>query len=100
VHESPLVAALRSNSDNVDHFVSGQSFAPPEFNEEPEITRRKCLLTQAQSMFGRLREYCGNGCKAPSMSGTARRPGQIQEEHQELDSQQHFAVRKIPPKRL
>ena len=33
---SPPPAA--GNRDNVDHFVSGQGFAPPEFNEEPEIT--------------------------------------------------------------
>jgi single-strand DNA-binding protein len=40
VHEVSLLSPppAAGNSDNVDHFVSGQSFAPPEFNEEPEIT--------------------------------------------------------------
>ena len=36
---SPPPAA--SNGDNVDHFVSGQGFAQPEFNEEPEITQEE-----------------------------------------------------------
>ena len=26
-------------SDDVEHYISGQGFAPPEFSEEPEITR-------------------------------------------------------------
>jgi single-strand DNA-binding protein len=30
-----------SNGDNVDHFVSGQGFAQPEFKEEPEITQEE-----------------------------------------------------------
>ena len=29
------------NRDNVDHFVSGQGFAQPEFNDEPEITQEE-----------------------------------------------------------
>ena len=36
---SPPPAA--SNGDNVDHFVSGQGFVQPEFNEEPEITQEE-----------------------------------------------------------
>jgi single-strand DNA-binding protein len=36
---SPPPAA--SNGDNVDHFVSGQGFAQPEFSEEPEITQQE-----------------------------------------------------------
>jgi single-strand DNA-binding protein len=27
------------DSNEVEHYVSGQGFAPPEFNEEPEITQ-------------------------------------------------------------
>jgi single-strand DNA-binding protein len=27
------------DSDSAEHYVSGQGFAPPEFNEEPEITQ-------------------------------------------------------------
>jgi single-stranded DNA-binding protein len=26
-------------SDDVEHYVSGQGFAPPEFSEEPEMSR-------------------------------------------------------------
>jgi single-strand DNA-binding protein len=29
------------NRDNVDHFVSGQGFAQPQFSEEPEITQEE-----------------------------------------------------------
>ena len=29
------------NRDNVDHFVSGQGFVQPGFNEEPEITQEE-----------------------------------------------------------
>ena len=36
---SPPPAA--GNRDNVDHFVSGQGFAQPEFSEEPEITQEE-----------------------------------------------------------
>jgi len=36
---SPPPAA--SNGDNVDHFVSGQGFAQPEFSEEPEISTQE-----------------------------------------------------------
>jgi len=28
-------------SDDVEHYVSGQGFAPPDFNEEPEITQEQ-----------------------------------------------------------
>jgi single-strand DNA-binding protein len=28
-------------SDDVEHYVSGQGFAPPEFSEEPEITSQE-----------------------------------------------------------
>ena len=40
VHEVSLLSPppVAGNRDNVDHFVSGQGFAPPEFNAEPEIT--------------------------------------------------------------
>ena len=36
---SPPPAA--GNRDNVDHFVSGQGFAQPEFSEEPEIMQEE-----------------------------------------------------------
>jgi hypothetical protein len=28
-------------SDDVEHYVSGQGFAPTEFSEEPEITQEE-----------------------------------------------------------
>ena len=28
-------------SDDVEHYVSGQCFSPPEFSEEPEITHEE-----------------------------------------------------------
>jgi len=32
---------VAGNRDNVDHFVSGQGFVQPGFNEEPEITQEE-----------------------------------------------------------